>query len=195
MKIARLVRAGEFRGRRLRSAEDHGRAEGADRADRRRRRHAVVHRPRFRRRHRLAGDRLGRRHHAAHAAAGSLRQVGQERDPVQRSGRRRRARRVRQVRQERQISSTAARRRLPRPTSATARRASSRSPPKCYLHHQASFIPSFFPEGTKLGEDADFFYMPPYADKPDLGKPVLGAGTLAHDHQGHARRRAPSSSS
>ena len=52
------------------------------------------------------------------------------------------------------------------------------SPPKCYMHHQASFIPSFFPEGTKLGADADFFYMPPYADKPDLGKPVLGAGTL-----------------
>lgn len=53
------------------------------------------------------------------------------------------------------------------------------SPPKCYLHHQASFIPSFFPEGTVVGEDADFFYMPPYADKPDLGNPVLGAGTLA----------------
>lgn len=53
------------------------------------------------------------------------------------------------------------------------------SPPKCYLHHQASFIPSFFPEGTKVGEDADFFYMPPYASKPDLGNPVLGAGTLA----------------
>ena len=53
------------------------------------------------------------------------------------------------------------------------------SPPKCYLHHQASFIPSFFPEGTELGVDADFFYMPPYADKPELGKPVLGAGTLA----------------
>ena len=51
-------------------------------------------------------------------------------------------------------------------------------PPKCYMHHQASFIPSFFPEGTKLGEDADFFYMPAYASKPDLGKPVLGAGTL-----------------
>ncbi|OJU06343.1 alpha-glucoside ABC transporter substrate-binding protein [Metarhizobium album] len=51
-------------------------------------------------------------------------------------------------------------------------------PPKCYLHHQASFIPSFFPEGTKLGEDADFFYMPPYASKPELGRPVLGAGTL-----------------
>jgi alpha-glucoside transport system substrate-binding protein len=51
-------------------------------------------------------------------------------------------------------------------------------PPKCYLHHQASFIPSFFPEGTTLGEDADFFYFPPYAAKPDLGNPVLGAGTL-----------------
>jgi alpha-glucoside transport system substrate-binding protein len=52
------------------------------------------------------------------------------------------------------------------------------SPPQCYLHHQASFIPSFFPEGTVVGEDADFFYMPAYAGK-DLGKPVLGAGTLA----------------
>ncbi|MFZ5751854.1 MAG: ABC transporter substrate-binding protein [Pseudomonadota bacterium] len=51
------------------------------------------------------------------------------------------------------------------------------SPPQCYLHHQASFIPSFFPEGTKLGVDADFFYFPAYAGK-DLGKPVLGAGTL-----------------
>ncbi|KAA3502888.1 carbohydrate ABC transporter substrate-binding protein [Rhizobium rhizogenes] len=51
-------------------------------------------------------------------------------------------------------------------------------PPKCYLHHQASFIPSFFPEGTKVGTDADFFYMPTYASKPELGKPVLGAGTL-----------------
>ncbi len=52
------------------------------------------------------------------------------------------------------------------------------SPPQCYMHHQASFIPSFFPEGTVLGTDADFFYMPAYASK-DLGKPVLGAGTLA----------------
>ncbi|WP_159592896.1 ABC transporter substrate-binding protein [Chelativorans xinjiangense] len=50
-------------------------------------------------------------------------------------------------------------------------------PPKCYLHHQASFIPSFFPEGTELGVDADFFYLPPYEEK-DLGRPVLGAGTL-----------------
>lgn len=51
------------------------------------------------------------------------------------------------------------------------------SPPKCYMHKQASFIPSFFPEGTKLGVDADFFYFPAYADK-DLGTPVLGAGTM-----------------
>ena len=52
------------------------------------------------------------------------------------------------------------------------------SPPKCFMHRQASFIPSFFPEGTKLGQDADFFYLPPYASKPELGNPVLGAGTL-----------------
>ncbi|MFO1174015.1 MAG: ABC transporter substrate-binding protein [Paracoccaceae bacterium] len=52
------------------------------------------------------------------------------------------------------------------------------SPPKCYMHKQASFIPSFFPEGVELGKDADFFYFPAYAGK-DLGRPVLGAGTLA----------------
>jgi alpha-glucoside transport system substrate-binding protein len=52
------------------------------------------------------------------------------------------------------------------------------SPPKCYLHRQASFIPSFFPEGTKVGEDADFFYFPAFASMGDLGRPVLGAGTL-----------------
>lgn len=51
-------------------------------------------------------------------------------------------------------------------------------PPKCYLHHQASFIPSFFPDGVELGTDADFFYMPTYEAKADLGTPVLGAGTL-----------------
>lgn len=51
------------------------------------------------------------------------------------------------------------------------------APPQCYMHRQASFIPAFFPEGTVVGEDADFFYFPAYAGK-DLGKPVLGAGTL-----------------
>jgi alpha-glucoside transport system substrate-binding protein len=50
-------------------------------------------------------------------------------------------------------------------------------PPECYLHKQASFIPTFFPEGTAMGEDVDFFYFPAYEGQ-DLGKPVLGAGTL-----------------
>ena len=50
-------------------------------------------------------------------------------------------------------------------------------PPQCYMHRQASFIPAFFPEGTIVGEDVDFFYFPAYAEK-DLGAPVLGAGTL-----------------
>ncbi|MGB0663121.1 MAG: ABC transporter substrate-binding protein [Pontibacterium sp.] len=52
------------------------------------------------------------------------------------------------------------------------------SPAKCYMHRQASFIPAFFPEGTELGVDADFFYFPSYESK-ELGNPVLGAGTLA----------------
>ena len=51
------------------------------------------------------------------------------------------------------------------------------SPPQCYMHRQASFIPAFFPEGTVVGEDVDFFYFPAYAGR-DLGKPVLGAGTV-----------------
>ena len=50
-------------------------------------------------------------------------------------------------------------------------------PPRCYMHRQASFISSFFPEGTELGVDADFFYFPPFEGE-DLGNPVLGAGTL-----------------
>ncbi|KPB02672.1 alpha-glucoside ABC transporter substrate-binding protein [Ahrensia marina] len=51
------------------------------------------------------------------------------------------------------------------------------SPPQCYMHRQASFIPAFFPEGTEIGADADFFYFPAYEGK-DLGSPVLGAGTV-----------------
>ncbi len=51
------------------------------------------------------------------------------------------------------------------------------SPPGCYMHKQASFIPSFFPEGTVVGEDADFFYFPA-SSEGDLGNPVLGAGTV-----------------
>lgn len=51
------------------------------------------------------------------------------------------------------------------------------SPPQCYMHRQASFAPAFFPEGTELGTDADFFYFPAFEGK-DLGSPVLGGGTL-----------------
>ncbi|MGX1495247.1 alpha-glucoside transport system substrate-binding protein [Labrenzia sp. MBR-25] len=51
------------------------------------------------------------------------------------------------------------------------------SPPQCYLHRQASFVPAFFPDGVEFGTDVDFFYFPAYAEK-DLGNPVLGGGTL-----------------
>ncbi|WP_422073303.1 ABC transporter substrate-binding protein [Tranquillimonas rosea] len=50
-------------------------------------------------------------------------------------------------------------------------------PPECYMHKQATFIPTFFPEGTEMGLDVDFFYFPAYEEQ-DLGRPVLGAGTL-----------------
>ncbi len=50
-------------------------------------------------------------------------------------------------------------------------------PPQCFMHRQASFISSFFPEGTELGVDADFFYFPAF-EAQDLGTPVLGAGTV-----------------
>ena len=51
------------------------------------------------------------------------------------------------------------------------------SPPACYMHRQASFIPAFFRDDVELGVDADFFYFPAFESK-DLGRPVLGAGTL-----------------
>ena len=49
-------------------------------------------------------------------------------------------------------------------------------PPTCYLHRQASFIPNFFPEGTVVGEDVDYFYLPPI--DAAMGKPVLVSGNL-----------------
>jgi len=51
------------------------------------------------------------------------------------------------------------------------------SPPGCYMHRQASFIPAFFPDGTVVGEDADYFYFPAF-EGSELGNPVLGGGTL-----------------
>ncbi|WBU53535.1 ABC transporter substrate-binding protein [Paracoccus sp. SCSIO 75233] len=49
-------------------------------------------------------------------------------------------------------------------------------PPACYMHRQASFIPTFFPDGMEAGVDGDFFYFPASAEV-DLGQPVLGGGT------------------
>ena len=49
------------------------------------------------------------------------------------------------------------------------------SPPKCYMHRQASFITNFFPDGKQ--DEGDFFYFPAFAGKK-LGNPVLGGGTI-----------------
>jgi hypothetical protein len=51
------------------------------------------------------------------------------------------------------------------------------SPPQCYMHRQASFIPSFFPEGTESASTPTSSTSRPMPSK-DLGNPVLGAGTL-----------------
>jgi len=50
-------------------------------------------------------------------------------------------------------------------------------PPDCLMHKQASFIPSFFPAGVRVGEDVDFFYFPAYHSR-DLGTPIMGSGGL-----------------
>ena len=49
-------------------------------------------------------------------------------------------------------------------------------PPGCFLHRQASFIAGFFPEGTEIGTDVAYFYLPPIDEA--YGKPVLGSGSL-----------------
>nr|WP_170125353.1 hypothetical protein [Jannaschia seohaensis] len=55
------------------------------------------------------------------------------------------------------------------------------APPQGMMHRQASFIPAFFCEGTGVGEDVDFFYVPSYAHE-ELGNPVLGAEHAGVDH-------------
>ncbi len=50
-------------------------------------------------------------------------------------------------------------------------------PPSCYLHRQGSFASNYFPEGTEIGVDVDFFYFPAYESK-DLGQPVMGNGNF-----------------
>ena len=57
------------------------------------------------------------------------------------------------------------------------------SPPQCYMHRAATYISTFFPEGTVFGEDVDFFYFPAWANK-DLGKPVLATSGFFLHHQG-----------
>jgi alpha-glucoside transport system substrate-binding protein len=49
-------------------------------------------------------------------------------------------------------------------------------PPDCYLHRQANFIASFFPEDVVLGEDVDVFPLPPIDET--FGLPVLVAGDV-----------------
>eukprot|EP01035_Chromulina_nebulosa_P029147 gene29147-38606_t len=63
-------------------------------------------------------------------------------------------------------------------------------PPQCYLHKQASFITSFFPEGSVAGTDYDFFYLPPMKAHPELGNPVEGSGNLVSITKGSPAARA-----
>ncbi|MCM3042583.1 ABC transporter substrate-binding protein [Paenibacillus motobuensis] len=50
------------------------------------------------------------------------------------------------------------------------------NPPKAWLHRQANFITSFFPETAKIDEDVAWFYFPPIDEQ--YGKPVLVAGDI-----------------
>ena len=49
-------------------------------------------------------------------------------------------------------------------------------PPDCYMIKQATFLQSFFPEGTRVGTDVDFFYFP-VNPGAEFGRPVMGSGT------------------
>lgn len=49
-------------------------------------------------------------------------------------------------------------------------------PPGCYMHRQANFIASFFPEDVVLGEDVNVFPLPPIDET--YGLPVLVAGDV-----------------
>ena len=49
-------------------------------------------------------------------------------------------------------------------------------PPGCYLHRQANFIASFFPENIELSKDIDIFPLPPINSAQ--GNPVLVAGDV-----------------
>ncbi|MGF1497857.1 MAG: ABC transporter substrate-binding protein [Elainellaceae cyanobacterium] len=49
-------------------------------------------------------------------------------------------------------------------------------PPGCYMHRQANFIASFFPEDVALGEDVSIFPLPGISE--EFGTPVLVAGDV-----------------
>ncbi|NER20133.1 MAG: carbohydrate ABC transporter substrate-binding protein [Symploca sp. SIO1C2] len=50
------------------------------------------------------------------------------------------------------------------------------NPPGCYLHRQATFITSFFPENVVVGKDVDVFPLP--SIKEELGVPLLVGGEI-----------------
>ncbi|NEP62749.1 MAG: carbohydrate ABC transporter substrate-binding protein [Symploca sp. SIO2G7] len=50
------------------------------------------------------------------------------------------------------------------------------NPPGCYLHRQATFITSFFPENVVVGKDVNVFPLP--SIKEELGLPLLVAGEI-----------------
>ncbi len=49
--------------------------------------------------------------------------------------------------------------------------------PECWLYHQANFVLRLVPPGTRIGEDVDFFVLPPV--DPDQPTPSIGGGLFA----------------
>jgi alpha-glucoside transport system substrate-binding protein len=49
-------------------------------------------------------------------------------------------------------------------------------PPSCYMHHQGSFITSFFPDNVVMGKDVDVFPFPTM--NQDIDAPVLVSGEI-----------------
>jgi alpha-glucoside transport system substrate-binding protein len=49
-------------------------------------------------------------------------------------------------------------------------------PPGCYLHRQAMFLRGFFPESAHIGDNVDYFLLPPI--DPQYGDAVLVSGDL-----------------
>ncbi|HWM19141.1 MAG TPA: ABC transporter substrate-binding protein, partial [Ilumatobacteraceae bacterium] len=49
--------------------------------------------------------------------------------------------------------------------------------PECWLYHQANFVLRLVPPGTRIGQDIDFFVLPPV--DPDQPTPSIGGGLSA----------------